>query len=468
MVSGARAKCRHDRSHITDSVLHGHSYSTAASKRIFCDVCRYQRWLDIEAALALTQGELGVLPMQVARDIAAAARVELLDLDEVRAVTARSGHSLIGLLRALQNVCPHGSGEYVHYGATTQDIQDTGQSLEIRDVLDELDRLLRVIVACLVRLAERHGGDVALGRTHAQPALPMGFGVKLAGWIDELLRHADRIEAMRPRLLTVQMFGAVGTMSGFGEWGLAVLQGFAARLGLAVPACGWHVARDRIAEYVATLAMVTASLGRIADEVRLLSRPEFGEVEEPWQHGSIGSSTMPHKRNPERCEQVVALARLSAGLVTPALMSMSGDGERDARALRIEWACVPDAAHYCLAAAELSADIVGGLRVVPARLAANVAAVREQVATEQLMFALAGKLGKQTAYERVYELVHRSRTGGRSLRAEIAADAMLDQLLSAGELDRVFDASRHLGKSRELTRRVIDAAVAWLQDAPAC
>ncbi|MTD54747.1 class-II fumarase/aspartase family protein [Amycolatopsis pithecellobii] len=463
MEFDAPAACRHERSHITDSIFHGHSYATAASKRIFCDVCRYQRWLDVEAALAMTQGELGILPAKAAKDIEASARVELLDLDAVREDALRSGHSLIGLLRALRRVTPDDSGEYLHYGATTQDIQDTAQSLEIRDVLDELDQLLRSIVTSLVRLAERHGDALSLGRTHAQPALPMGFGVKLAGWIDEILRHAERVATMRPRVLTVQMFGAVGTMAGFGEHGPAVLSGCAARLGLGVPASSWHTARDRVAEYVSTLAMIAATLARIADEIRLLSRPEFAEVEEAWQHGEIGSSTMPHKRNPERCEQVVALARLCAGLVAPALMAMTGDGERDARALRVEWACVADAAHYCLAAATLTAGVLDGLRVDTHRLAANVRRAGDQLATERLMLALARKLGRQTAYERVYDLVQRAHADGRSVRAQLADDPTLAGLLDPVELDHVFDPMSHLGRSPQLTRRAVEAATSWLQ-----
>jgi adenylosuccinate lyase len=454
--------CTHERGHISDSRFFGHRYATEVSRRIFCDHCRFGRWLRVEAALAAAQAELGVIPARAAEAIAATARVELLDLDAVRAEIRRTGHSLVGLLRVFEAACPDGSGEYIHFGATTQDIQDTAQALEMRDVTDELFAVLRAIAGQLAELASRHGGDVALGRTHAQPALPISFGLKVASWLDELTRHMDRVAALRSRVLVAQLFGGVGSMAGFGPQALATLEGFAGRLGLGVPAIGWHVARDRIAEYVATLAMVTGTLARIADEVRTLSRPEFGELTERWTHGKVGSSTMPHKRNPEGCEQVVALSRMAAGALGPALACMSGDHERDSRTLRIEWACVPDVSHYCLAACEITRDIVSGLTVNTSRLRANVAVVSDQLATEALMLALADAMGKQTAHHHVYELSQAARSSGRSVRDLVAADSAVRTHLTDGDLERIFDPARYLGESAALTRRVLAAAQPWL------
>jgi len=458
--------CPHERGHISDSAFYGHCYGTETSRRIFCDICRYQRWLDVEAALAIVQGEVGLLPEDVGRAIADAAHVENLDLTAVRRSIRESGHSLVGLLRAFQDVCPGKSGQYVHYGATTQDIQDTAQSLEMRNVLDELDRLLRLSVTSLVSLAERHGSALALGRTHAQPAVPLTVGVKIAGWIGEILRHAERTSAMRSRVLAVQIFGAAGTMAGFDTKGLEILDRLAARLGLTAPTTAWHVARDRVAEFVSTLAMVAATMGRITDEIRLLSRPEIGEVEERWHHGAIGSSTMPHKRNPEVCEQVVALSRLATGLVGPALLAMGGDGERDARALRIEWACIPDISHYCLAACEMTSTVLARLQVNRARLRANLEAASDQIASEKLMLALADRLGKQTAYDRLYEVIARARENDRAVRDELLADPELGRILDTNELDRIFDPVNHLGASEQVTQRVIAAATSWLDGQP--
>jgi adenylosuccinate lyase len=215
--------CRHERGHITDSRFYGGRYATAESRRIFCDNCRNQRWLDIEAALALAEAELGIIPEEAARQIAAAAKLELLDLDAVAAEIDHTGHSLVGLLRVFENVCQGTSGQFIHYGATTQDIQDTGQSLEIRDVLDALEPKLRQIIGYLADHAEAQAESLGLGRTHAQPALPIAFGLKIASWVDELLRHMERLEQLRPRVVVAQLFGGAGTMAGFGTQGIDLI-----------------------------------------------------------------------------------------------------------------------------------------------------------------------------------------------------------------------------------------------------
>lgn len=445
--------CRHQRGHITDSMFFGDRYATPASRRIFCDVCRAQRWLDIEAALALAEAELDIIPHSTADRIATMARLDYVNPDQVRAETSKSGHSLVGLLRVFETACGD-AGQYIHYGATTQDIQDTGQALEMRDALDELQPVLDAIIARLADLAEEHAESAALGRTHAQPALPISFGLKIASWVDELLRHAERLSDMRGRILVAQLFGGAGTMAGFGPQGPELLERFAARLGLGAPLVGWHASRDRVAEFTSTLAMVTATLGRIADELRVLSRPEFGELQEAWPQGKVGSSTMPHKRNPERCEQVVVMARLSAAQAGLALAAMIGDHERDARSLRIEWACVPDVTHYCLAAAAMVRESVSGLRIHVDRLRRNVDTVADKVMSERLMLALGRHVGKQRAHAIVYDLAQRAIESGKPVRDLIAGQQEI-ALLDQAAIEAVFDPATYLGASGRLTMRTV-------------
>lgn len=277
--------CAHERGHIIDSRFYGDFYGTADSRRIFCDVCRFQRWLDIEAALALSQADVGLVPLAYAESIAGAAHVERLDLETVRAEIHRTRHSLVGLLSAFQQICPGDAGEFIHYGATTQDIQDTAQALEMRDILGQAERDLVEIVGMLADTAAEHAETLIVGRTHSQPALPMTFGLKVASWLDELLRADERLQEMKPRVLVAELFGGVGTMAGFGDEGPALLKRFADRLGLGAPAVAWHVSRDRVVEYVTALATVSATLARIANELRTLSRPELGELELAWHHG---------------------------------------------------------------------------------------------------------------------------------------------------------------------------------------
>ena len=250
-------------------------------------------------------------------------------------------------------------------------------------------------------------------------------------------------------------------MAGLGDQALPLLRGFADRLGLSAPLVGWHVARDRIAEFATTLAMVAGTMGRIADELRMLSRPEFGEVEEGWHHGKVGSSTMPHKRNPEACEQAVVMARLTAGLMPTALFAMGGDNERDSRALRTEWVCVPDASHYTLTGAEIVRTVLDGRSVHVDRMRANAEAVADQLATEGLMLAIGRHVGKQTAHEHVYELSQASRRDGIPLR-ELVRSHEAAALLGEHELAQIFDPAQYLGQSTTLTRQVVARAREWL------
>ncbi len=462
-----RSACTHARGHITDSHFFGNSYATPVSRAIFCDICRVQRWLDIEAALVQAQAELGLIPAEAAESISVAAYVENVDLELMRAEVIRSRHSLVGLLRALQAVCPGDSGQYVHYGATTQDVQDTGQVLEMRDVIEQLEADLQGLVALLAELADQYADTIAVGRTHARAALPISFGLKVASWLDELLRHARRIETMRERVLVAQLFGGAGTMAGFGDRGPELLKRFAARLGLGVPTIGWHVARDRVVEYVTTVAALAGTLARIADEIRTLSRTEIGELEESWTHGVVGSSTMPHKRNPERCEQVVVMAKLAAAQVGIALAGMAGEHERDSRTLRVEWACVPDVSHYCLAAISITTDVVAGLQVHADRMKANAEAVADEIASEALMLALGERIGKQNSHELVYELSQAAYAGRRPLRELLREREDVRALLDDEAIKRTFDLSNYLGASAALTGAVVDEARRWLAERPA-
>ncbi|MDP8929495.1 MAG: adenylosuccinate lyase family protein [Actinomycetota bacterium] len=447
--------CRHERAHITDSRFHGDGYATPESRQIFCDVCRLQRWLAVEAALALSQAEVGLIPREAATAIADAADLQRIDLDAVREGFRQTQHSLVALLRALEQACAGEAGEYVHYGATTQDIQDTAQALEMRDVLDVVDRDLRSVLLRLRELALAHRDTLMVGRTHARTALPTAFGLKVACWIDELLRHGERLGALRSRVLVAELFGGVGTMAGFRGRGRRLLRSFADRLGLAAPPVAWHAARDRVAEFVATLAMLTATLARIADEVRTLARPEFGELEEGWARGRVGSSTMPHKRNPEACEQVVVLARLARAGALLGFEAMIQEHERDSRGLRLEWASVADVSHYTLAALAILRGILQGLQVHDDRMAAHAHQAADQICSEALMLALARHIGKQSAYAVVYELSQAAQDHGGSLRTAVARSPEVRAHLDPDELERIFDPGSQLGEAPALVDEVI-------------
>ena len=459
---GGGDACAHERSAVVDSRFHGDGYATPASRAIFCDVCRLQRWMNVEAALAQAQAEVGLIPQAAADEISRAARVENVDLDEVREGIERTGHSLVALLGALQDACHADAGEYVHYGATTQDVQDTGQALEMKEVLAVVDEHLPDVMASLVKLARAHRDTVMVGRTHAQPALPTTFGLKVAGWMDELLRQAQRLEATRRRVPVAELFGGVGSMAAFGDRGPELVERFAARLGLGVPATAWHVSRDRVAEYLTTLASLAATLGRIADEVRTLSRPELAELEEGWEFGKVGSSTMPHKRNPEDCEQVVVLARLAGANAALGVDSMMQEHERDSRGLRLEWVAVADISHHTLAALALVRKVLAGLEVHADRMAEHAWELAEAICSEALMLALGRHLGKQSAHGLVYEVTQRAQSEGRPVKEVLLEDATVTAYLKPEQVDAVFDPTRYLGSAATMVDAIVAEAEGWL------
>ena len=315
----------------------------------------------------------------------------------------------------------------------------------MKDVLIAARRGLRKVIGAFSTLARCERDTLMTGRTHAQPALPMTFGFKVAGWIDELFRHVERLDEASPRLLVAELCGGVGTMAGFGGKGPQLIARFADRLGLSVPPIGWHVIRDREAEYVCLLAMIAGTCARIAGEIRTLERPELRELEERWTHGQVGSSTMPHKRNPEVCEQIVMLAHLARAQVPIAIESMLAEHERDGRTLRLEWVATVDASHYTLTSLHLLSEVASRLHANRGTMAATACSVGDWLCSEALMLELALRIGKSRAYEKVYELTQAALSAGRGLKWMLQEDAEIASVFSPADIDSIMDPARYTG-----------------------
>ena len=453
-------------SHITDSMFFRQGYSTDECRRIFCDRRRMQRWLDVEAALARCQGDLGIIPAEVARQLAETARLDRLDLAFIQAEIRRTSHSLVPLLRAWQRIIPGEAGQFVHFGATTQDIQDTAQSLEMRDVLAITDRDLRAVMSRLADLAERHRDLVMVGRTHGQHALPTTLGLKIAGWLDEAMRGHQRLLAIRSQAIPAQLFGGVGTMEALSDQAMELLTAFASALGLSVPRLCWHSARDRIAEYLSTLALLTGGLARAANEIYELAKNEVQELFEPSHEDQVGSSTMPHKRNPELCEQVVVLSRIvkaQAGLGLDALVSAH---ERDYRAVRLEWISVTEASLATCCALSMMRFILDGLVVNESQITRNTLQSAELISTEAMMFELGRRLGKQTAHELIHAAAGRAARKATTLTRELAETPEVQNHFSAAEVEAMIRPLSHTGKAVELVMHCVREARALLAETP--
>jgi adenylosuccinate lyase len=404
---------------LTDSVAYAHLWATDETRALFDERARWQRWLDILAALAAAQADLAVVPASSAETIADLARVDNLDLDLLAEETRRTAHSTLGLIRALRRVLPDDVAEHAYYGATVQDLTDTWFALTMRDVGDLVDRDVRRLIGAVTGLAARHERTVMPGRTHAQPGAPISFAFKLAMWADELGRHLERLYEGRPRWSTVQLGGAVGTLGFYGEVGPALRARFAERLGLADPGIAWFTSRDRIAEFATVMTGVTGTLARIGNEVMELQRPEIGELREAVAVDVVGSIMMPHKRNPEASEHLDTLARLTRA---NALVLMEGQvqlHERDGRAWKAEWVALPEVCLLTSAALRLGITCVEGLEVDADRMRANVGAAEGLLASERILGTLSARLGKHRAQAALQDILGTARRDRRS-----AADAL--------------------------------------------
>lgn len=420
---------------ITDSALYGHLWGTAELRSIFDESGRLQSWLDILAALARAQTEVGIVPPEAADAIARQARIELLDLDAVAEETRRSGHSTLGLIRGFQAVLPPEAREWVYYGATVQDLTDTWTALTMMRVSSIVWRDLHRVEGLLLDLAERHRDTLMAGRTHGQPGAPITFGYKAAGWADEIRRHLQRLRQGAPRWLVGQLGGGVGTLAFFDEAGLELRRRFCALVGLEDPGISWLSSRDRVAEFVHLLALGTTTLARIGNEIYELQRPEIGELREPTGPDTVGSITMPHKRNPEMSEHLVTLARLLRATAGVVLEGTVQEHERDGRSWKAEWVAFPEACLLAGTALALALRILAGLEVREDAMRRNLG---EELASERVLSLLAPLLGKHRAQAVVHQALAEGRENGLSLRQALTASDEVRPLLVEGRLESVL------------------------------
>ena len=442
--------------HPADSAVYGHLWTTAEVSALLCDEGRTQAWLGILAALAEAQAETGLIPAAAAAAIRAHADVSLVDLDLVAEQTRASGHSTIGLIRALRRALPADAREWVYYGATVQDVSDTWFGLVFKALGDIAERDVTRMRDRALDLALEHRDTPMCGRTHGQPGLPVTFGFKAAVWAAELDRHLTRLAAGRGRWELAQLGGALGTMEFWGEAAAGLLEAFARRLGLAAPALPWLTARDGVAEFTWLLAAIAATTGKIGNEVYQLQRPEIGELRETFTEGTVGSITMPHKRNPEISEHLVTLSRVVRAQAGLALEGMVTEHERDGRAWKTEWLVVPETAMAFGACVAAGARMLEGLRADAARMRANIEAQRGYLLSEPVMRSLAGLVGKHTAHETVYAVAMEGIGSGQDFRTALRADPRLDAISDA-ELDGLLDVRASLGSCGAFVDRVVEA-----------
>jgi 3-carboxy-cis,cis-muconate cycloisomerase len=427
-------------------------------RALFTENARFQSWLDVEAALAEAQAELGIIPEWAAREIVAKAQLRFLDLAAVREGLARTGHPLVPVVWALDRACEGEAGGYVHWGATTQNITQTGQLLQVRRAHEIFLGQLATLLTTLADLAERTGDVLLPGRTHGQHAVPATFGFKVAVWIDELTRHVDRLRGCEDRVFVAMLGGGAGTLASLGELGFATQEKMALRLGMRPMPVPARTIGDHQAEYVTLLGMLAATGSKIGREVYTLMKQEFGELEEPVPPGTVGSSTMPQKRNPKLSQDIIAAAAQIRALVPLALDAMQTEHEADrTTSIMMSRALVQ--------ACELTGDMLqrmvvlfDGLQVFPERMRANLDLSGGLIMAEALMLELGKHIGRQRAHDAVYEAAQAAATGSRPFRETLAKDPHVSARLTSAQVEALLDPARYTGLCRDMAERGAAAA----------
>ncbi|AHG40552.1 3-carboxy-cis,cis-muconate cycloisomerase [Pseudomonas syringae CC1557] len=435
------------------------SYFTQADMRgIFSDQGRVQGMLDFEAALARAQAQVGLIPASVVADIEQNCRAELFDFDALAIAIGSAGNSAIPLVKALGKQIAIRSPEaerYVHMGATSQDVMDSGLVLQLRQAIIVLERDLSHLAESLAEQAQRHAGTPLAGRTWLQQATPVTLGMKIAGWLGAVTRHRQRLEEIKPRLLCLQFGGASGSLAALGDQAFKVAEALASELGLELPEQPWHTQRDRLVEFASLLGMIAGSLGKLGRDVSLLMQTEVGEVFEPSAPGKGGSSTMPHKRNPVGAAVMISAATRAPGLVATMLAAMPQEHERSLGLWHAEWETLPELCCLVSGSLQQALQAVPGLQVDAERMRLNLESTQGLVLAEAVSIALAQRIGRDAAHHLIEQCCRRAVEQGTHLRQVLGEDPQVSEQLSSDELDRLLDPAHYLGQARHWVERAV-------------
>ncbi len=421
-------------------------------RALYAQENRWQAWLDVEAALAAAEAELGIIPAEAAPAIAQKARLDLLDRARIDEGFARTGHTIVPLVWELSRVVGEPYGGWVHWGATTQNITQTGDLLVLRRAHGVFLRLIGEALKAMADLAER-GADMPIaGRTHGQHAVPATFGYKPAVWIDEMLRHVERLNEAAPRLFVAMLGGGAGTFASLGANGPKVQEGIARRLGMRPMRVPARTIGDHLAENICIFGLIAATSAKIAREIYTLMKTEFGEVEELVPPGTVGSSTMPQKRNPKLCQDIIAAAAEVRACVPLALEAMQTEHEADRTTSLIMEAAEARAAIAMGDMLARLAEVLRGLKLDPERMRKNLDLGGGLIMAEAVMLDLGAAIGRQHAHDAVYDAAQAAFVEGRPFAELLAADPHVAAHLNPAQITALLDPTAYTGLCAEMAR----------------
>ncbi|KIP94333.1 3-carboxy-cis,cis-muconate cycloisomerase [Pseudomonas fluorescens] len=435
------------------------AYFTARDMReVFCDQGRVQGMLDFEAALARAEARVGLIPSSAVAPIAAACDAHLYDFAALGEAIAAAGNSAIPLVKALGKQIASSDAEaerYVHLGATSQDVMDSGLVLQLRQALALIEDQLAHLADSLAAQAQRFATTPLAGRTWLQHATPVTLGMKIAGWLGAVTRSRQRLRELKPRLLVLQFGGASGTLAALGEQGLPIAQALAEELQLSLPEQPWHTQRDRIVEFGAVLGLIAGSLGKFGRDISLLMQTEAAEVFEPAAPGKGGSSTMPHKRNPVGAAVLIGAATRVPGLVSTLFSAMPQEHERSLGLWHAEWETLPEICCLVSGSLQQARLLADGLEVDAARMASNLELTQGLVLAEAVSIVLAQRVGRDTAHHLLEQCCKRAVAEQRHLRAVLGDEPQVTAELSGAELDDLLNPAHYLGQAQVWVERAV-------------
>ena len=433
-----------------ESFITGHWFSSDA-KRIWSDVATLQAWLNVEAALAQAQAELGIIPAAAAKTIAEKADASLFDIPRLARDIAFAQHPLVPVLHQYEALCGEPAAGFIHWGATTQNIFDTANAMQMVETHGLLIGHLDAAIAAFGTLALEHQATVMPGRTHGQHALPMTFGFKLAGWIDELDRDRSRLQQRLASSFVACMGGAIGTFAAMGSAGRAVESRLAAQLGLQPSGLPMRGSYDRASDYTSALGLLAGTVQKIAQDIVFMQRTEIGEVAEAFHMGKVGSSTMAQKRNPATALLLISLSRMLRARIPTALEAMVRMDEGDSSSSNVTDTLLPDIAIIATSVAETLSHLAQGLVVYPEAMRRNLELTNGLIASEAAMMRLTQSMGRHEAHQLLYEAAQRAQSDGLPFLTCIAEHPLFAQHALPPDLAQSLVASNYVGESVVIT-----------------
>jgi 3-carboxy-cis,cis-muconate cycloisomerase len=433
-------------------------FTQEAMREVFCDRGRVQGMLDFEAALARAEASIGAIPAEAVNDIVAACEASLYDFDALAIAIGNAGNSAIPLVKALgQQIATRNekAERYVHMGATSQDVMDSGLVLQLRRAITLLDKDLESLAEALAQQAQRHAGVPMPGRTWLQQATPITLGAKIAGWLGAITRHRQRLKELKPRLLCLQFGGASGSLAALGERAFPIAEALARELKLNLPDQPWHTQRDRLVEFASWLGLVAGGLGKIGRDISLMMQTEAGEVFEPAAAGKGGSSTMPHKRNPVGAAVMIGAATRAPGLVATMFSALPQEHERSLGLWHAEWETLPELCCLVSGALQQALAVIPGLEIDAGRMGQNLELTHGLVLAEAVSIALAQRVGRDAAHHLIEQCCRRAVEQGKHLREVLGDEPEVTAQLSAQALDNLLNPAQYLGQSKRWVKRAV-------------